>query len=425
MYSKDRTYLLKQNEALFQATLSEFSAKPYDVASTNVIIKESSYNKGSFYYRFKAKEDIYYALIDYVFTKSIALFHKDGLKLSNQTDPEKIIDLLFRYTKSLYDEDPRFFELLVRIHHESKTLKQAILNNCIESFQLRTINRLREVLIHYDYKELLINNINSILYTHFDNFDALEDELSSIKQYLFKNQRIITENISSDTLYFSELPNYLNYVLIDELTYDLSYFDEYRIKRQLLNEEVTLEEIKNLFKIEVVTLDKVIDSGLLRNSRDLSDLLTIEALDFAHIEYSKLSYFQRIVLLTIYNTFLGKEYIIFDTLLENVNFSELIVLLNQILPKVSKVSKIIVLDKSIYPSLAKDYSTYKIVDQQFDAIHIQDYQWEGHLCFVEYIEDFQRKSLTMDITSEAFFNLIRYNQIIQIRSTSLLRFKDI
>ena len=67
--SKDKTQVLLNNPEVYEETLNEFSSKSYDLASVNEIIKKSKYNKGSFYYRFKDKFELYISLLDYVFVQ--------------------------------------------------------------------------------------------------------------------------------------------------------------------------------------------------------------------------------------------------------------------------------------------------------------------------------------------------------------------
>lgn len=63
---------LLKNDDLYNAALDEFSKKSYHEASLNDILKAVKMNKGSFYYRFYDKMDLY-----------LSLFHKVGIgKLS-------------------------------------------------------------------------------------------------------------------------------------------------------------------------------------------------------------------------------------------------------------------------------------------------------------------------------------------------------
>ncbi len=59
----------EHREALFDAGLEEFAAKGYDQASINAILKVAGMSKGQFYYHFKNKEGLYFALIDVLIAK--------------------------------------------------------------------------------------------------------------------------------------------------------------------------------------------------------------------------------------------------------------------------------------------------------------------------------------------------------------------
>lgn len=54
----------ERREELLAAAISEFSEKGYDKASINVVLKKAGVSKGSFYYHFKNKEELYYHLLE-------------------------------------------------------------------------------------------------------------------------------------------------------------------------------------------------------------------------------------------------------------------------------------------------------------------------------------------------------------------------
>lgn len=54
----------QHNEALFQAAVQEFSGAGYEQASINIILTNAGMSKGQFYYHFKNKEALYFALIE-------------------------------------------------------------------------------------------------------------------------------------------------------------------------------------------------------------------------------------------------------------------------------------------------------------------------------------------------------------------------
>ena len=97
----DRTYLLRKNQALFLACLGEFTKNSFDQASINEIIKNSGLNKGSFYYRFKTKEDVYFALIDYVYTIQMSLFNEENIDFSSISSIKQALYLLYENINKL------------------------------------------------------------------------------------------------------------------------------------------------------------------------------------------------------------------------------------------------------------------------------------------------------------------------------------
>ena len=56
--------LFEHSDDLYDAALAEFSAKGYEQASINAILDGAGMSKGQFYYHFKNKEGLYFALIE-------------------------------------------------------------------------------------------------------------------------------------------------------------------------------------------------------------------------------------------------------------------------------------------------------------------------------------------------------------------------
>jgi len=54
----------EHSQELFDAAIAEFVAKGYAVASINTILEMAGMSKGQFYYHFKNKEGLYFALIE-------------------------------------------------------------------------------------------------------------------------------------------------------------------------------------------------------------------------------------------------------------------------------------------------------------------------------------------------------------------------
>jgi AcrR family transcriptional regulator len=67
---------LETNNSLFEAALTEFSMHSFRNASLNNIIKEAGMHKGSFYYRFFNKLDLYLSLIYRMGREKLDFFDK-------------------------------------------------------------------------------------------------------------------------------------------------------------------------------------------------------------------------------------------------------------------------------------------------------------------------------------------------------------
>ncbi len=129
MILKDKTYFLKSNEKLFIASLDEFSKFPFDAASLNSIIKVSDFNKGSFYYRFTDKFDLYMTLVEDAISTQYDIM--DGL-LKEVNDPRSLynqIVLLFLSQYSLNRDFPSYASLLHRFSEEESILQSKILSS--------------------------------------------------------------------------------------------------------------------------------------------------------------------------------------------------------------------------------------------------------------------------------------------------------
>jgi AcrR family transcriptional regulator len=175
---------LKEIPELFDATLTEFSENSFDQASLNNIIKASGSNKGSFYYRFSDKTDLYLCLIDKIAEDKANYF---AAKVSSLEFPEDFFEQ-FRLLCSLGMEyamhEPRYFKLWRAYLAEKPEIKQAVK----EAFPTDSFDTFH-VLIHKAYEkgqfeksfsksflitiiELLLNNVDALL-----NQDMTQDEV--------------------------------------------------------------------------------------------------------------------------------------------------------------------------------------------------------------------------------------------------------
>ena len=123
----DKTYFLKTNPSLYKETLKEFSSKPYDLASLNEIIKNSNFNKGSFYYRFNDKFDLYTSLFSEVIVKQYVFIDLLNKYTMNNGRLKSYISILFESQLELYNENPNYLWLLDYFGKESSVFRNQVI----------------------------------------------------------------------------------------------------------------------------------------------------------------------------------------------------------------------------------------------------------------------------------------------------------
>lgn len=100
---------------IINSALKEFSENDYEKASTNNIVKRANISKGSLYYYFKSKKELYEYLITFVFeTIGTALTERIDWDDSDLfTRIKEIIMIKFKFTQiypSIYDFIGRFYK---------------------------------------------------------------------------------------------------------------------------------------------------------------------------------------------------------------------------------------------------------------------------------------------------------------------------
>ena len=356
--NRDRTYLLRKDEKLFESVLDEFSKKCYSQASVNEIIVNSKYNKGSFYYRFSSKEEVYFAIIDYLYVSQISQFNDRNIDINQINDIDKILSLLWESLIDLNRLDTRYIQLLNRIFHEDQIIKDKIQNNCIESFLNRIINRISNLNESINFTSNIYLFIKNLEYYYYNfPYDISEPDLNlrinQINAYilgisvktLVSNVKIIDENYYLSNLTFllhkqSDFVSSDNIVLINDI---------------LRKEKQTLNLIREKLKIRQVSLKNIVISGISRNLAEFTHLFKLSFYDFYDKSYHLVDVDQKIILLITYNVLIGSKYIATNNLYNINNTSYIDIVFNEILPLLAKTSKILVIENKI-PVILSDYS---------------------------------------------------------------------
>lgn len=117
---------LVQLPELFNAALDEFSSKAFDEASLNDIIKAAGISKGSFYYRFADKTDLYLCLIERIAAQKLAYF---SAKQDGAGFPSGFIEQIKALASAGLEyarHEPRYYSFWRRCLSESDAVRAAV-----------------------------------------------------------------------------------------------------------------------------------------------------------------------------------------------------------------------------------------------------------------------------------------------------------
>jgi len=180
-----------QNEKVFErkselldSALDEFTRNNYESASLNTIIKNAGVSKGSFYYHFGNKENLYIYLLEHAFKQKW-----EFIRERNRQEPDLLtgkdffekIRIQARFGAEFARAFPQYHRLAVMFSNEKgkeihatglKALKsgsESIMHEMIHS-------AVAEGSLRADFPEDFILKVLDFLLTHFDQiFDAPED----------------------------------------------------------------------------------------------------------------------------------------------------------------------------------------------------------------------------------------------------------
>ena len=109
-----------RREALLEAAMDEFAAKSYEEASLNSIIKNAGISKGTFYYHFKDKQDLYLNILrllvdmkmEFMESKLKDYVHKEELNIFEN------LKLQTRFAAELAKANQRYYLLGMMFRRE-------------------------------------------------------------------------------------------------------------------------------------------------------------------------------------------------------------------------------------------------------------------------------------------------------------------
>ncbi|MCB8978570.1 MAG: TetR/AcrR family transcriptional regulator [Ardenticatenaceae bacterium] len=105
------TKSFEHKQKLLDAALAEFNAYGYEQASINRILDAAGMSKGQFYYHFKNKEALYFALIEMSIQQKLAYFQNLNLLDGAPTDIFSLFKMQIRYGLIFAREYPAVHDL--------------------------------------------------------------------------------------------------------------------------------------------------------------------------------------------------------------------------------------------------------------------------------------------------------------------------
>jgi len=169
--NQESNKVFERKQEVINAALKEFSEKGYKGASLNNILKNAEISKGTFYYHFKSKEDLYFFLIEILINEKKE-FMKDRIK------PED-------FNKDIFS----IFKLQSKLGIEFAT-NNPMINNFSKSFIKEKGNEIYEkALERYNFKddESIKALINSALIKKEIRDDLPKEFVERLIGYLFTN----------------------------------------------------------------------------------------------------------------------------------------------------------------------------------------------------------------------------------------------
>ena len=116
---------LDQSQALYEAALTEFAAHSFQDASLNDILKAADMNKGSFYYRFSDKMELYLSLLYRVGMEKLKLFEEAGVSKSSGGFFDEFRNMAILGLR-MAQKDVRFLIFSRRILQEDPSVREQI-----------------------------------------------------------------------------------------------------------------------------------------------------------------------------------------------------------------------------------------------------------------------------------------------------------
>ncbi|MFA9463938.1 MAG: TetR/AcrR family transcriptional regulator [Velocimicrobium sp.] len=179
MNEKRENPLIEKQE-LFNASLDEFSQKSFNEASLNNILKAVKMNKGSFYYRFYDKTDLYLSMIHRIGIDKLKYLTHKTFETENSQDFFESMQLVIMLALEYARHEKRYYSFWRNYLAESPDMTR-IVKDAFPEFGTDILRQLvNSAVINKQIPDRYNKDfVYTILSIFFHNFDALVESSMS------------------------------------------------------------------------------------------------------------------------------------------------------------------------------------------------------------------------------------------------------
>lgn len=195
----------RRNE-LISAALLEFGEKGYENSSLNNILKEAEISKGTFYYHYENKEDLYMSLMDIIVEEKVRFLSEKMDSINDNKDIFTKLKLTIKLGMDFARKNPE-------IHKFSQGFIKGFGTQChneiIEKYYISRNEYLEGLIGRYDFES--IDYVGGLIEEGYDKGEIRQDLpkefTKQIVNYLFYNLRLIVN--ASNLEEYEKAANYL------------------------------------------------------------------------------------------------------------------------------------------------------------------------------------------------------------------------
>jgi len=166
----------KNKDKLIRAAIKHFSSHSYKQASLNQIIEDAGISKGSFYFHFKNKQELYIYLFDMVAEKKVEYFAQnlEQQDLSGK-DIFEILKIQAKVGLRFAADYPRYYQLGLKFFEEKdENIYQVIKQRFSGNYQDFLLPAIKQALDNKELrKDLNPDFISKLLIFLLTNFDTI------------------------------------------------------------------------------------------------------------------------------------------------------------------------------------------------------------------------------------------------------------